>query len=252
VTIANTSGVLANKGLQVNASKNFGLIECATDDYILKYDLGTQTWACATDQTGTGSGAPTNASYIVVGVNDELIAERALIAGSGLVSVDGGENGNFTLSVGAGTGISVLADSLRVANTSFSCGLTDQSLKSIDIDTGAATCETDDAGVSNEGTACWCDAGQPGVDFVSSGGGAGFRLWSGWDDASIGNKYHLQGDIATLNEYSGDTCRVCAVGGGQLITHAHRVSPASFGPGDGAPLCPAGSTAYNGYWVCKD
>ncbi len=54
-TISNASGVLANKGLQVNASKNFGIIDCTFDNYIMKYDLATGTWACEADATGAGA-----------------------------------------------------------------------------------------------------------------------------------------------------------------------------------------------------
>ncbi len=46
--------VMATKGLQVDASDNFGLVNCSTDDYILKYDLGTGNWACAADESGAG------------------------------------------------------------------------------------------------------------------------------------------------------------------------------------------------------
>ena len=46
--------IVAGKGLQRDASNNFGLIDCATDDYILKYDLGTGNWACAQDLSGAG------------------------------------------------------------------------------------------------------------------------------------------------------------------------------------------------------
>ena len=49
------SSVIANKGLQKDASNNFGLINC-NDQEILKYNLGTGQWVCTADQTGGGGG----------------------------------------------------------------------------------------------------------------------------------------------------------------------------------------------------
>ncbi len=69
----------------------------------------------------------------------------AVNAGSGLTG--GGSSGSVTLNVGAGRGISVGNNDVRVRNTSFSCGA-GSSLRSINIDTGAKTCETDDTGGS--------------------------------------------------------------------------------------------------------
>jgi hypothetical protein len=61
---------------------------------------------------GGGGGAPTDASYIVVGANGTLSEERVLTAGTGIIINDGGANGNFTISTsghshgGDGGGIS--------------------------------------------------------------------------------------------------------------------------------------------------
>jgi hypothetical protein len=72
---------------------------------------------------GGGAGAaPVNATYLVVSLNGTLTAERVLVAGNGLTSTDGGANGNFTLDVGAGTGISVAADTVGLANTAVTPG----------------------------------------------------------------------------------------------------------------------------------
>jgi hypothetical protein len=72
---------------------------------------------------GGGAGAaPVNATYIVVSLNGTLTAERVLVAGGGLTSTDGGANGNFTLNVGAGTGITVNADDVALANTAVTPG----------------------------------------------------------------------------------------------------------------------------------
>lgn len=45
-----------------------------------------------------GTGAPTDASYVVMGANAVLAAERVLTAGSGIGIVDGGPNGPVTIS----------------------------------------------------------------------------------------------------------------------------------------------------------
>lgn len=58
----------------------------------------TNTWKCHLPGSGGGSGAPISASYLTLGLNSTLTAERVLVAGAGLGSADGGANGNFTLS----------------------------------------------------------------------------------------------------------------------------------------------------------
>lgn len=45
------------------------------------------------------SGAPSNASYVVLGTNATLTDERVLTAGTGLALTDGGANGNATLAI---------------------------------------------------------------------------------------------------------------------------------------------------------
>lgn len=57
-----------------------------------------------TGSAGGGSGAPTNASYVVIGLNGSLSAERVLTAGTGLTLTDGGANGNATLAPDFGSG----------------------------------------------------------------------------------------------------------------------------------------------------
>lgn len=46
---------------------------------------------------GSGSGAPTDASYVVLGLNGTLSNERVLTAGSGVTITDGGANGDVTI-----------------------------------------------------------------------------------------------------------------------------------------------------------
>jgi hypothetical protein len=66
---------------------------------------------------GGGGAAPVNATYICVSLNGSLTAERVLVAGNGLTSADGGANGNFTLNVGAGTGITSNANDVAITST---------------------------------------------------------------------------------------------------------------------------------------
>ena len=48
---------------------------------------------------GGGGGAPTNASYVVLGTNASLSAERVLVISTGLSSTDAGANGNLTIAL---------------------------------------------------------------------------------------------------------------------------------------------------------
>jgi len=55
---------------------------------------------------GLGSGgAPTSASYVVIGLNGTLTAERVLTAGSGISITDGGAGGNVTIAATGGGGV---------------------------------------------------------------------------------------------------------------------------------------------------
>lgn len=47
--------------------------------------------------SGGGSGAPTNASYVVIGTNPSLSNERTINAGTGISLTDNGANGNITI-----------------------------------------------------------------------------------------------------------------------------------------------------------
>jgi len=53
--------------------------------------------------SGSGGGAPTNASYVTLGTNASLSAERVLTAGTAISLTDGGANGNATVAVQLGT-----------------------------------------------------------------------------------------------------------------------------------------------------
>ena len=63
---------------------------------------------------GGGGGAPTDAQYLTLALNGTLTQERLLVAGNGLTLTDGGAGGNATLAVGAGSYITVAADTVAV------------------------------------------------------------------------------------------------------------------------------------------
>ncbi len=70
-----------------------------------------QTWTIDT------ASAPTTAQYVTLATDAALSQERVLVGGAGLVLTDGGANGNATLDVGAGTGITVNANDVQISAT---------------------------------------------------------------------------------------------------------------------------------------
>lgn len=57
-----------------------------------------------------GTGAPTNAEYVVLTLDATLTDERVLVAGAGLALTDGGAGGNATLDVGANADGSIVVN----------------------------------------------------------------------------------------------------------------------------------------------
>lgn len=53
----------------------------------------------------SGSGAPTDAQYVVIALDGTLTDERKLTAGSGVVLTDGGAGGDLTIDANAGGGV---------------------------------------------------------------------------------------------------------------------------------------------------
>ena len=62
---------------------------------------GDNTWAVP---AGGGGGAPTDASYVVIGADSTLTDERVLTAGSNITITDGGAGGNVTIAASGGGG----------------------------------------------------------------------------------------------------------------------------------------------------
>lgn len=54
--------IISNKGLQRDASNNFGIMNCATNQ-IMKYNSSGQ-WVCASDATGSGIGGSGTTNYV--------------------------------------------------------------------------------------------------------------------------------------------------------------------------------------------
>jgi hypothetical protein len=80
---------------------------------------------------GGGTGADPGASYIVVSTTASLPNERALTGGTGILTTDGGANGNFTLAIND----SVVA---TVSGTNFTGGVTGTTLSMTGDITGSS------------------------------------------------------------------------------------------------------------------
>jgi len=114
------------------------------------------TVTCEADDTGAGGGAPTDASYVVMGLNGTLTAERVLTQGTGISISDGGAGGAVTIASTLGTSIDsaeIVDGTITYSDTnvdsvqrrvSGTCGA-GSSIRIIYND-GTVTCETDDVG----------------------------------------------------------------------------------------------------------
>jgi hypothetical protein len=112
---------------------------------------GDNTWAVP---AGGGGGAPTDASYVVIGADSTLTDERVLTAGSNITITDGGAGGNITIAASGGGGGSLTVE--EVDGT--------PSVSSVDTIVVSNGTLTDDGG------------GQ--VTVNTGGGGAGFTTIS--------------------------------------------------------------------------
>jgi hypothetical protein len=109
--------VLNTGGFYITAANNSNNVTIKTPDALagsytltLPSDDGTSGQFLQTDGSGTltwatasSSGAPDNASYLVLGGDATLTNERTFAAGSGVSVTDGGANGLFTVDVGKTT-----------------------------------------------------------------------------------------------------------------------------------------------------
>jgi len=122
VTIANTGdlsttneiqNVIANKGLQRDASNNFGIINCAAGQ-ITKYNALNQ-WVCDTDLTGAGGG------YTTIQDEGTSLTQRTTLnfAGAGVTCSDDGTKTNCSIPGGGGLPSGTSGDTLRYDGTNW-------------------------------------------------------------------------------------------------------------------------------------
>lgn len=95
------AGELTNTGTPTAAV--LGLANAGTaGTYAYPASMTTDAFGRVTAVTAGSAPAPANASYLVLGLDATLANERRFVAGAGLTAVDGGANGDYTLSVGSG------------------------------------------------------------------------------------------------------------------------------------------------------
>lgn len=111
----------ANQDMLVRGSPNWARLAVGADGTFLGVVAGAVTWTTAP------AGAPTGASYLTLGLDAGLSAERVAAAGSGIGFADTGANGTLTIAVdstvvrttGAQSigGVKTFTDSPAIANT---------------------------------------------------------------------------------------------------------------------------------------
>jgi hypothetical protein len=69
------------------------------DGDVLTWDDGNSEWIAAAPTGGEGGGAPTDVSYITLGTNGTLSAERVLTEGTGIDITDGGAGSTATIAI---------------------------------------------------------------------------------------------------------------------------------------------------------
>jgi hypothetical protein len=170
-----TYGVIANQGLRIDGSNNFGLINTCSSGQLLKWN--GSSWACSNDDTGAGGGV------------------TSLTAGNGLT---GGGTGAVTINAVGGTGVNVAADSISfdcsdVDGTGISCS--GESLYIEDRYRGAdARCSGTNVYLDGDGN---CD--------TISGGGDNLGNHSATQNLDLNNRRIVDVDTIDLHGmYNGD------------------------------------------------
>lgn len=143
-----------------------------------------------TDLLAAGTGAPTGASYVTLGLNGTLSAERVLTAGNGIGFVDTGSNGTLTVSADIKANSGIVIDGIEIS-----------------LDLGASSI-TGTLAVSDGGTGVttFADAG------VLIGNGAGAVQVTSAGTA---------GQVLTSNGAGVDPTFQAAVGGGKVLQVAY-------------------------------
>jgi hypothetical protein len=91
-------GIRKNTGAVVGRRRSINLIEGSGITLTVTDQPITESLDVTVAASG-GGGAPTSASYLVLGLNASLTAERVLTEGHGIDMVDSGANGSLTVSV---------------------------------------------------------------------------------------------------------------------------------------------------------
>lgn len=103
-TTAATGDIEALTGAQAGgliALDDLSNIDAPTpsDGYVLTWNNSSGHWEAAAAPGAGGAGAPTDASYVTLGTNATLTAERVLTAGTGLSLTDGGAGSTITVAI---------------------------------------------------------------------------------------------------------------------------------------------------------
>ena len=145
-----TSAVSA--GLRLNVAGKVGATEYC--------DESGANCTAAASLGGSGGGAPTTASYVVIGLDGDLSNERTLVGGTGVSVSDGGAGGNVTITNTLGDTISsaeIINGTITYSDTNTNsiqrrvvgtCSA-GYAIRAIDS-AGNVTCEYDDSGSSGD------------------------------------------------------------------------------------------------------
>lgn len=91
--------VAKNSGATVGTRRKINFIEGSNVTLTVTDDSVNEEVEVTIAATGGGGGAPTGASYITLGTDATLTAERVLTAGAGIGFTDGGAGGNLTVAM---------------------------------------------------------------------------------------------------------------------------------------------------------
>ena len=91
---------LDERAAPAQPAAGFGRLYAKSDDKIYWQDDGGTEHDLTSG--GGGPGAPSNAQYLVLGLHADLSGERRFVASTGLSGVDGGADGDYTLSINEG------------------------------------------------------------------------------------------------------------------------------------------------------